>query len=180
MESPLVQVNGLDFKLYIDQTTLQDRVQELGAAIRAKHPKEPPIFIGILNGAAIFMADLVRASQIPCELTFTRLSSYQGLASSGEVDILLPIKEDLTGRVVIVVEDIIDTGRTLSFFIPQLQALGPKRIEIATLLHKPAATQYPIPIDYLGFSIPNDFVIGYGLDFDGKGRELPAIYQKVD
>ena len=135
----------------------------------------------VLNGAFIFAADLVRACEtLPCETTFVRLSSYIGMASSGEVSTLLGLKEDLKGRHLIVVEDIIDTGKTLHHFTHHLQHLEPASIAVATFLLKPDALVYPIQADYCAFEIENRFVIGYGLDFDEQGRNLEGVYQLTE
>lgn len=175
-----LNIGDLTFQPYISASEIREKVEEMGQQIRERHAHSNPLFLVILNGAFIFAADLVRACQVPCEITFTRLSSYEGLSSTGQVETLIELNEDIKGRPIIIVEDIIDTGKTLSHFLPILQKSAPSSIEIAAFLVKREAMEYPLKIDYWGYEIPNDFVIGYGLDFDEKGRELPAIYQKVD
>jgi hypoxanthine phosphoribosyltransferase len=146
--------------------------------ISADYEGKTPLFLAILNGAFIFAADLVRACEgLESEIIFVKLQSYKGMSSSEEVTTVLGITQSLKGRHLIVVEDIVDTGRTLSRFLTDMEAEEPASIAIATFLEKPAAIIHPIDIAYCGFQIPNDFVVGYGLDYDGMGRNLKAIYK---
>ena len=138
-----------------------------------------PLFIAILNGAFIFAADLFKQINIEAEISFIKLASYKGIKSTGKVITAIGLDVDLHRRDVIIVEDIVDTGKTLFQFLPQLQHQHPASLKIASLLHKPDALLHPIKIDYLGFTIPNKFVIGYGLDYDGLGRNIKEIYQLV-
>lgn len=173
-------VNGLAFRPYLDAATIAQRVGTLGANIRRDYAGKDPLFLAVLNGAFIFAADLVRAAQLPCEISFVKLASYEGTASTGELTIHLGINTPLAGRHVIIVEDIIDTGRTLVEFKATVLAQQPASVAIAALLLKPEALQVPLQAEYVGFEIPTRFVIGYGLDYDQWGRELPAIYQLAD
>lgn len=174
-----ITLGGLDFRLMISEEEIREKVVALGQKITEDYANDPPLFIGVLNGAFIFAADLMRSVELPTSISFVRLSSYDGLSSSGEVKSLLGLEENIIkGRPVIVVEDIVDTGRTLSVFIEDLKKLKPSSVRIAALLLKPEALQFPVKIDYLGFEIPPAFVIGYGLDYDEQGRYLPGIYQK--
>lgn len=177
--SDTVRAHDLSFELFLSENLIQERVREMGAAIAAKHQRHTPLFLGVLNGAFVFAADLIRACGIDCNISFIKLSSYQGTRSTGALSTLIGLEEDVQGRDIILVEDIIDTGHTLHSFIPDLRRLEPRSIEVATLLLKPDALVYPVHIDYLGFEIPDKFVIGYGLDYDGLGRNLPGIYQLV-
>jgi len=181
MKDPLpgepVQAHDLIFQPFIPAQAIADRVSELGRDIARRHAGAVPVFLTVLKGAVFFAADLVRACPLDSELSFVRLSSYDGLESSGKLTEVIGIREDLSGRLVIVVEDIIDTGHTLSRFLPLLEKEKPERIEVASLLLKPAALNHPLKVDYLGFEIPYRFVIGYGLDYKGRGRNLPGIYQ---
>ncbi len=177
--SDIVQAHGLSFKPLLTESQIRARIAELGAAITAKYEGRQPLFLGVLNGAFVFAADLIRACRLHCEISFIKLSSYRGLESSGSVSTLIGLDEEVAGRPVILVEDIIDTGKTLSAFLPALATLEPASIEIAALLLKPDALQTPLEVQYLGFEIPDDFVIGYGLDYDGLGRNLPGVYQLV-
>src|SRR5205085_5224695 len=136
-----------------------------------------PLFISILNGSFMFSADLFKYLEIPAEICFIKLASYKGTKSSGQVVTAIGLDTDICGRDIIILEDIIDTGKTLSQFLPQVFNQQPASLKIAVLLHKPEATVYPIQIDYCCFTIPNKFVVGYGLDYDGFGRNLPEIYQ---
>ena len=137
------------------------------------------MFIAILNGSFIFASDLFKSISIEAEICFIKLASYKGTKSSGQVITAIGLDTDIIDRHVIILEDIVDTGKTLSEFLPQLHHQQPASLAIAALLHKPEATVYPIKIDYLGFSIPNKFVLGYGLDYDGLGRNIKEIYQLV-
>ena len=176
----IVQCLELKFKEYISRENVDQRVLELGADIRADYQDKNPLFIGILNGAFMFTADLVRACNIDCELSFIKLSSYAGLTTTGKVTTLLGLDTEVEGRHVIVVEDIVDTGSTLHSFMETLRAKNPASISLAAFLVKPDAIQYHMDIDYFGYEIPNKFVIGYGLDYKGAGRHLRGIYQLVN
>jgi len=137
------------------------------------------LFIAILNGSFMFAADLFKVLTIDAEICFIKLASYKGTRSSGHVITSIGLDESLKDRHVVILEDIVDTGKTLNEFLPQLKDQQPASLRIAALLHKPDATLYPLKIDYLGFSVPNKFLLGYGLDFDGLGRNLKEIYQLI-
>lgn len=178
-EKQTAQIKQLEFELLIPASAIQQRVAELGKQIAQDYRDDPPLFIGVLNGAFIFAADLMRAVDLPTSITFVKFSSYVGMQSTGEVKSLLGLDPDqVKDRPVIIVEDIVDTGKTLSVFIQDLEKLQPASIRIAALLLKPDALHYELKVDYLGFEIPPAFVIGYGLDYDEEGRQLPGIYQK--
>ena len=150
---------------------------ELGAAIRRDYEGKVPILIGVLNGSFMFIADLMRAVKIECEIDFWKLSSYGAAkVSSGQVHELKKIDADLKGRHIIIVEDIVDTGLSMQYILDRMQAHQPASVRVATLLHKHEATQVDVPLDYVGFRIPNLFVIGYGLDYGQVGRNLSEIY----
>lgn len=172
--------HDLLFKMMISEAEIQERVKEMGAELTARYMDKNPLFVGVLNGAFIFTADLMRACNLACEVDFVRISSYAGLQSTGQIDLIMELKTSIKARHLIIVEDIIDTGRTLHHFIAQLKKQEPASIAIATLLLKPEALEYPLDIDFIGFDIPNKFVIGYGLDYDEQGRHLNAIYQLVE
>lgn len=165
------------FDLYLPAPEIQARVTELGQYIRRDYEGKHPLFLVVLNGAFIFAADLVRACQIESELAFIKLSSYRGLSTTGKVETLLGLNIPLEGRHVIVVEDIIDSGKTMQSLVPDIQRQNPGSVSIAALLLKPECLEYPLQIEYLGFEIPNKFVVGYGLDYDGLGRSWASIYQ---
>ncbi len=172
-----VKIHDKEFKIFISKEKIQKRIQELGATLSKKFKGKKPIFISILNGSFVLVADLVRACDFDCELSFIKLSSYQKMQTTGKVNVIMGLDIDVEGYDVIVVEDIIDTGNTLSKFIPDLYAEKPKSVTILTLLFKPDALKNDIQIDHIGFEIPNKFVVGYGLDYDGLGRTIPDILQ---
>lgn len=172
-----VEIRGERFRLYLDEATLQARIAEIGAAISREYAGKVPILIGVLNGSFMFIADLMRALDIPCEIDFWKLSSYGAeKVSSGRVHELKKIDADLEGRHIIIVEDIVDTGLSMQYILQRMQEHRPSSIKVVTLLHKEDATRIDVPLDYVGFRIPHLFVIGYGLDYGQQGRNLPEIY----
>ncbi|HSU27397.1 MAG TPA: hypoxanthine phosphoribosyltransferase [Chitinophagaceae bacterium] len=175
----LIRVHNKDFEPYLSEDTIQQRVKALGAAINKDYNGKRPLFIAILNGSFMFAADLFKHLTIEAELCFIKLASYKGMKSSGKVVTSIGLEEDLFGKDVIIVEDIVDTGKTLHKFLPKLMHQQPRSLKIVALLHKSEATEYPLTLDYVGFDIPNKFVVGYGLDYDGLGRNLKEIYQVV-
>ena len=175
----VVRVHDKSFETYLDETTILQRISEMAAEISKDYKGKRPLFIAILNGSFMFAADLFKNLSIEAELCFIKLASYKGMKSSGKVVTSIGLEDDIFGREVIIVEDIVDTGKTLHNFLPKLLHQQPKTLKIASLLHKPAASEYPLKLDYVGFSIPNKFVVGYGLDYDGLGRNLKEIYQLV-
>ena len=163
-------------KVLLSREDIQRRVQELGDAIYDSFRDKDPMFVGVLNGCFIFMADLVRASQMKSELEFISVSSYQnGTRSTGVVQITRDLQRDITGRHIIVVEDILDSGNTLYFLKNYLLTKGAASITIVTLLDKPARREKPIVADYVGFEVPDEFVVGYGLDYAQQYRNMPYI-----
>ena len=172
-----ITAHDLTFEPFISEAEIVAKVEALGSQIRQQYEGKRPLFVGVLNGAFVFAADLVRATGIECEVAFVRLASYEGTASSGQVTTVLGLDFEVKNRHIIVVEDIMDSGRTLHHFIAELQKLQPASVALAALLFKPEALQFPVKIDYLGFEIPNKFVVGYGLDYNGLCRNLPSIYQ---
>lgn len=172
-----VKVHDKHFEVYLSANTIQERIREMAAMINRDYAGKKPLFIAILNGSFMFAADLFRHLTIDAELCFIKLASYKGLKSSGNVVTSIGLEDDLFGKDVVIVEDIVDTGKTLYHFLPKLEHQQPKTMKIATLLHKKEATEYPLNLDYVGFEIPNKFVVGYGLDYDGLGRNLKEIYQ---
>ncbi len=161
----------------IDEARLQERVQELARAVEADYaPDDDLILLCVLKGAFLFLADLSRELKLPHEVEFMAISSYGGgTTSSGAVQIIMDLKRDITGRHVLIVEDIIDSGRTLQYIRRILLARGPASLRICTLLNKPSRREADVPVDYTGFDIPDEFVVGYGLDFDQLYRNLPFI-----
>ena len=161
----------------ISDEDIQKRVNEIAMDLSQKFKDEVPILIGILNGSFIFMADLIRSLDIDCEMDFIKLASYKGDKSTGTVRLLKDISADITGRHIVIVEDIIDSGLTIKFIKDRMQEAGPESLTIVTLLLKPDVANLDFPIDIVGFEIAPDFVVGYGLDYDQKMRHLPAIYR---
>jgi hypoxanthine phosphoribosyltransferase len=171
------QILDKTFKPYLTQSNIAEAIERIANQINQDYSEKNPLFIAILNGSFIFASDLFKKINIPAEISFIKLASYQGTKSTGNVITAIGLETDLYDRNVIVLEDIIDTGKTLSAFLPQLEHQQPRSLKVCTLLHKKAATQYPIHIDYLGFEIPDLFVVGYGLDYNGYGRNLDQIMQ---
>lgn len=173
-----IQVNELTFEPYLTEAMIQQRVNELGQSLREQIGDAQPVFLVMLKGAFVFAADLIRASGLGGEIDFVRTSSYVGTVSSREIKLLLPPTPALIkDRDVILVEDIVDSGYTMQTFLPILNELEPKSVTLVSLLHKPEAQKVPVQIDYIGFSIPSKFVVGYGLDYNGQGRQLKGIYR---
>ena len=173
-----VRLHELFFRPFLTREQVQQRVEALGEALHDRLSDGDPCFVVMLKGAFVFAADLVRASGLGGEVSFVRTSSYSGTESGGSVRLLVaPEPEVIRDKDVVLVEDIVDSGLTMQAFLPILQELGPRSVTLVTLLHKPDAQQVEVPIDFIGFSIPSKFVVGYGLDYDGLGRHLPGIYQ---
>ncbi|MFY7964027.1 MAG: hypoxanthine phosphoribosyltransferase [Chitinophagaceae bacterium] len=165
------------FVPFIAEETIQEKISEIAVSINKDYQDKKPLFLAILNGSFMFAADLFKQITVPAEICFIKLASYKGTQSTGHVITSIGLDSNLTDRHIIVVEDIIDTGKTLHSFLPQLLNQQPASLKIATLLHKPEATIFPLNIDYCCISIANKFVVGYGLDYDGFGRNSKAIYQ---
>lgn len=172
-----IKLHDKNFDTYLSDAEIQERVKWIAEQLNRDYKDRKPLFIAILNGSFMFAADLFKYLTIDAEICFIKLASYKGMKSSGQVVTAIGLDQDLFEREVIILEDIVDTGKTLHEFLPKLDHQQPKSLKIAALLHKPEATQFPLTIDYLGFSIPNKFVVGYGLDYDGLGRNLKEIYQ---
>ena len=176
-EKPDIKIHDLEFELMISEKEIRDKTNEIGRALTEKFKDNVPVLLGVLNGSFIFMADLMRACNMPCEVSFIKLSSYSGTKSTGIVKSVIGLQTDLDGRDVIIVEDIIDSGETMHQFLPQLMDMNPSSVTIVSLLVKPTAMKYNIRIDHIGFEIPEKFVVGYGLDYNEQGRNLKDIYQ---
>mgnify|MGYP001205328184 CR=1 FL=1 len=172
-----IRLHDLEFAPYLSEDAIQTRVCELGAVLSAQYAGQTPLFISILSGAFMFASDLIRHFSGDCEIAFVKLRSYSGTQSTGQVQSVIGLELELAGRPIVIVEDIVDRGRTLHYFMEQLRLEHPASVSVVALLHKPDAAEYQVPIDHLGFSIENKFVVGYGLDYEGLGRNLPAIYQ---
>src|ERR1700704_1533414 len=175
----VIKVHDKSFETYLSEEIILQRVKEIASAINKDYAGRRPLFIAILNGSFMFASDLFKQLTIEAELCFIKLASYKGMKSSGNVVTSIGLEDDLFGKEVVIVEDIVDTGKTLHNFLPKLQHQQPKTLRIAALLHKSEATEYPLDLNYIGFDIPNKFVVGYGLDYDGLGRNLKEIYQLI-
>jgi len=176
----VVTIGALDFAIYLSAREIQNRIREVALQIEEDYKDKNPLFLVVLNGAFMFAADLIRNMDIACDVDFVKVSSYKGLASTGRLEVKIPNEKDLKGRHVVIVEDIVDSGFTLDQYVPTVVVQSPASTKICTLLEKPDAAKYKVEVDYKCFSIPTKFVIGYGLDFDGAGRNLPHIYQLID
>ncbi len=175
--SALIHVHDKTFVPYLSENDIIDKVKQLAATLDTDYRGKKPLFISILNGSFMFSADLFKYLTIEAEICFIKLASYKGTKSSGQVITAIGLDTDINGRDIIILEDIIDTGKTLSQFLPQVYNQQPLSLKIAVLLHKPDATLFPVNIDYTCFTIPNKFVLGYGLDYNGLGRNLSQLYQ---
>lgn len=176
----LVQIHDKSFNLYITAEEIQSKVQELANQINAEYKGKDLIFISILNGSFMFTSDLMKRISIPCEISFVKVSSYQGVNTSGRVDELIGLNTDINGKHIVILEDIVDTGITMNKIFNYLSLSQPASLKIASLLFKPDAFAGKHKPDYTGFSIPNDFVIGYGLDYNEHGRNYDAIYKLIE
>ena len=175
-----ITVRDRHFRISIPDEQIAQRVNAVAAAISKDLEGEKPLFLAVLNGSFVFAADLLRGITIPCEISFVRLASYEGTTSTGKVRELIGLNENIEGRTIVVVEDIIDSGLTMKEMLNMLQAHKPKDIRIASLLVKPGNLKVARDIPYCCFEIPNDFIVGYGLDYDGEVRNLPHIYTVTD
>lgn len=163
-------------EILITEKELQSRIAELGKEVAKDYEGKTPIFVGVLKGAIMFFADMVRATPIPCEYDFMAVSSYgAGTISSGKINLIKDLSADIKGRHVVILEDILDTGNTLRFVVDHLMEKEPASLKICTLLDKPSRRTAPIEADYVGFTIPNQFVVGYGLDYDEIYRNIPYV-----
>ncbi len=171
-----ITIKDKTFKPYISAEELQTSISKVANEINTHYSGKSPIFIGVLNGSFMFMSDLLKEINLQCTVSFVKLASYEGTSTTGKVNELIGLNEDLAGQDIILVEDIVDTGNTLVKLYEILQNKKVNSIKIASLLFKPEAYHKPYPIDYIGKEIPNAFVLGYGLDYDGYGRNLSSIY----
>ena len=176
----IVKIKDKTFKTSITEAEIKTRVKALAQQISKDLEGKTPLFLGVLNGAFIFAADLMREMTIPCEISFVKLASYQGIASTGKIQEVLGINENLSGRTVVIVEDIVESGQTMKRMIESLGTRNPASVHICTLFFKPDKLQEDLKLDYVAFRIPDDFIVGYGLDYDHQGRELKDIYTIVE
>ena len=176
----VIQIKDKRFKTFIPEEQIMKEVARVADEINRDLSGTNPLFISVLNGSFMFTADLMKHLTMPCEVSFVKLASYEGTSSTGKVKELVGLGDDITGRTVVIVEDIVDTGLTMKQLVETLRARGPKDIKIATLLVKPDKLKVELDINYVAMNIPNDFIVGYGLDYDGLGRDYRDIYTVIE
>ncbi len=172
-----IQVLDKTFEPYLEEAAIQEKITELAGQLNKDYAGKRPLFLSILNGSFLFTADLFKQITIEAEVSFIKLASYKGTSSTGNVITAIGLDTNVKDRHIVILEDIIDTGKTLHHYLPQLDSMQPASVKIAVLLNKKEALQYPVQVDYSCFDIPNKFVVGYGLDYDGLGRNSKDIYQ---
>lgn len=176
----VIQIKDKRFKTFIPEEQIMKEVARVADEINRDLSGTNPLFISVLNGSFMFTADLMKHLTMPCEVSFVKLASYEGTSSTGKVKELVGLGDDITGRTVVIVEDLVDTGLTMKQLVETLRARGPKDIKIATLLVKPDKLKVELDINYVAMNIPNDFIVGYGLDYDGLGRNYRDIYTVIE
>ena len=176
----VIQIKNKRFKTFIPEEKILTEVARVAGEINRDLAGANPLFISVLNGSFMFTADLMKHLTMPCEVSFVKLASYAGTSSTGKVKELVGLGDDITGRTIVIVEDIVDTGLTMKQLIETLRARNPKEIRIATLLVKPDKLKVDLDIHYVAMNIPNDFIVGYGLDYDGLGRNYRDIYTVIE
>ncbi|MCK4922917.1 MAG: hypoxanthine phosphoribosyltransferase [Bacteroidales bacterium] len=174
-----IKILDKEFEISMSAESIQNRIGELAEELSSDYEGKKPVFLGILNGSFMFSSDLFKKISIDAQITFLKLASYQGTTSTGAVKQLIGLNQDIKDQHIVILEDIVDTGITLETIMRQLSGYQPKSIKIVTLLFKPEAYQKDVKIDYIGFSVPNEFIVGYGLDYDGFGRNYDDIYTLV-
>ena len=176
----IIKIKDKTFKTSIAEAEIKQRIKDIAARINQDMAGKNPLFLCVLNGAFMFAADLLREITIPCEVSFVKLASYEGVLSTGKVKEVIGLNVDISGRTVVIVEDIVDTGLTMQRMIESLGTRNPESVHICALLVKPEKLEVPLNIEYAALEIPNDFIVGYGLDYDQQGRNLPDIYTVVE
>ncbi len=176
----IVKIKDKTFETSISEEEIKQRVKELAQQLSKDMEGKTPLLLAVLNGSFIFAADLMREMTIPCEISFVKMSSYQGTASTGTVREVMGIDEDISGRTIVIVEDIVDSGRTMKRMIETLSTHNPASIHVCSLFVKPERLVVDVDVEYAAFSIPNDFIVGYGLDYDQQGRNLKEIYTIIE
>lgn len=172
-----VKIKDKEFELFLTQDVIEKAIDDIAEKLNKDLDKKDPLFICVLNGSFMYASELMKRVSIPCEVSFVKMSSYKGTTSTGKLKEIYGLEEDINGRTVVIVEDIVDTGYTMSLMLEQLTCDEPKEIFVTTLLLKPDALQHQVKLDYVALEIPSDFIVGYGLDYDGYGRNLPDIYK---
>lgn len=172
-----ISIKDKQFELFIKQEVIEQGIKRVAHQMNTELEGKDPVFLAVLNGAFMFAGELMKEVAVPSEITFVRLASYQGTTTTQNVQEVLGLNESIKGRVVVIVEDIVDSGNTMVALLAELKKHEPAEVKIATLLFKPAALQQDLSPDYVALEIPNDFIVGYGLDYDGYGRNLKDIYK---
>ena len=172
----VIKIHDKHFKPFISEEKILSSIQNVANRMNKDYQRKEPLFICVLNGSFLFAADLLRNIEVACTVSFVKVASYHGTESTGKISELIGLNEDITGRDIVIVEDIVDTGHTIEKLYAQLSAQNPASLKIASLLFKPKAYQKQIPIDYVCLEVGNEFLVGYGLDYDGQGRNLRDIY----
>ncbi len=175
-----ITIKDKTFETSMPEAEIKNRVKELAQQMSRDLEGKNPLFLAVLNGAFIFAADLMREMTIPCEISFVKLASYQGTTSTGTIHEVIGINEDLTGRTVVIVEDIVESGLTIKRMMEQIGTRNPASVQVCTLFFKPERLKEDLKLDYVAFSIPNDFILGYGLDYDQQARYLKDLYTLVN
>ena len=175
-----IQIKDKRFKVSITEDRILSEVKRVADQINRDYEGQEPVFLAVLNGSFIFASDLLRAIRLSCEISFVKLASYQGVSTTGKIRELIGLNVDITGRPVIVVEDIVDTGLTMAHLLETLRAQNPSSLEVCTLLMKPGKLEVALYVKYCCLEIPNDFIVGYGPDYDGQGRNTRHIYTLVE
>ena len=175
-----IKIHDKEFALSIPQEEILQEVKRVADEINRDYAGKRPLLLGVLNGSFMFVADLMKNLNIECEISFVKLSSYQGTTTTGAIREVLGLAESIAGRDIIIVEDIVDTGLTMQRMLESLGTRQPASVQIASLFLKPARLQVPIDVKYSAFTIPDRFIVGYGLDYDGLGRNLPNVYDVVE
>ena len=176
----IIKINDRSFRVSLPESEIKERVRQLAQQMSKDLEGKNPLFLAVLNGAFIFAADLMREMTIPCEISFVKLASYQGTTSTGKVQEVIGINENLSGRTVVIVEDIVESGQTMKRMIESIGTRNPASVQICALFFKPEKLKVDLTLDYVAFRIPDDFIVGYGLDYDHQGRELKDIYTIVE
>jgi hypoxanthine phosphoribosyltransferase len=176
----IIKVKDKRFKLLLSELQIQMMIKDLANQINKDLEGKNPLFLAVLNGSFMFASDLMKNISIPCEISFVKLASYEGMQSGGKIKEVFGLSERIDGRTVVIVEDIVDSGQTMQQLLSSLSSRNPAEIHIATFLSKPDALQFDLKLDYVAFKIPNNFVVGYGLDYDGYGRNYGELYSLID
>ena len=175
-----VKIKDKEFEKYLSQQEIEAAIDQVAKKMASDLSDSDPLFVAILNGSFMFVSELMKRVNIPAELTFIKLSSYSGVNTTGNVKEVFGLTHNIENRTIVVLEDIVDTGNTIEHIINELKKKNPKEVKVATLLFKPQAMQKDTHLDYVALEIPNDFIVGYGLDYDGYGRNLPDIYKVIN